>query len=147
MTKQEYATQRLDPRWQKKRLEIMQRDGFKCRACESSDKTLSVHHAYYVTGRKPWEYPCFSLRTLCDGCHKDEHSPKSEPDEIHTPLTEWEDQIDWIFGGDIDLAWTHWPLAVEIQKAADHGIDRRWLFEYLAECTKAYVMKEMAVRP
>ena len=59
-----------DPRWQRKRLEVMERDGFKCAECGATDKTLNVHHTYYAKGAAPWEYDCWSLRCLCDSCHK-----------------------------------------------------------------------------
>lgn len=58
------------PEWQKKRLEIMQRDGFSCKRCGSKDDTLNVHHGYYLKDHKPWEYPNQSLHTLCEICHK-----------------------------------------------------------------------------
>jgi hypothetical protein len=59
-----------DPRWQKKRLEIMQRDEFACRRCYDESTTLNVHHSYYERGLSPWEYPDFSLWTLCEPCHE-----------------------------------------------------------------------------
>lgn len=65
-----YSQKLRDPRWQKKRLEIFERDGWKCFGCESKDKTLNVHHKYYVVGRDPWEYPDFCYVSLCDTCHR-----------------------------------------------------------------------------
>lgn len=59
----------LDPRWQIKRLEIMQLDAFKCRVCESKTKTLHVHHLYYISGNDPWDYPNDALVTMCKDCH------------------------------------------------------------------------------
>lgn len=64
-----YSELLRDPRWQKKRLEIMQRDNFRCLQCGSKVKTLNVHHQYYVKGRSPWEYGNDSLLTLCEDCH------------------------------------------------------------------------------
>src|SRR5690606_29637791 len=58
-----------DPRWQKKRTEILNRDHFRCRCCESPHNTLHVHHMYYLKGRMPWEYEDDSLITLCEHCH------------------------------------------------------------------------------
>lgn len=74
MTKIDYAALRLDPRWQRKRLEIMGRDHFKCLHCTDGKSTLNVHHAYYVLGRMPWDYPDFALETLCEVCHKKEQA-------------------------------------------------------------------------
>lgn len=59
------------PNWQRKRLEILARDGFRCDICETTETTLHVHHGYYEKGAKPWEYPEASLHTLCEKCHKD----------------------------------------------------------------------------
>lgn len=61
-----------DPRWQKKRLEIMERDGFACQLCGDEESTLNVHHGYYRRGAKPWEYPDETLHTLCEDCHDHE---------------------------------------------------------------------------
>lgn len=64
-----YAQQLLDPRWQKKRLEILERDGWRCCSCENDKDTLHVHHKYYVSHRFAWEYPDFCFQTLCSDCH------------------------------------------------------------------------------
>lgn len=66
-----YSDKLKDPRWQKKRLEILNRDGFRCLACGDTKNTLHVHHCYYVSKREPWEYPNESLLTFCAKCHKD----------------------------------------------------------------------------
>lgn len=68
--KNSYLEYYKDPRWQKKRLEVMQRDRFACRSCCSEDKTLNVHHCYYEDGKMPWEYENSSLMTLCEDCHE-----------------------------------------------------------------------------
>lgn len=59
-----------DPRWQRMRLDVMNRDGFACRRCANTEKTLNVHHTYYARGRKPWEYELESLICLCEDCHR-----------------------------------------------------------------------------
>lgn len=66
-----YAEKLLDPRWQRKRLEILQRDDFTCVMCNSKDQTLHVHHGYYDKKLNPWEYDSTSLWTLCEHCHKE----------------------------------------------------------------------------
>lgn len=73
MSTKTYAEKLKDPRWQKKRLEIMQRDDFKCTQCNSSKKTLHVHHRFYLKGSEPWEYENDALRTLCEQCHAIRH--------------------------------------------------------------------------
>lgn len=77
-----YAEQLRDPRWQKKRLEIMSRDGFRCRLCSSKTKTLNVHHNYYEPGQLPWEYEDSAFFTLCEDCHRDEEAEKNHLDRI-----------------------------------------------------------------
>lgn len=67
-----YAEMLKDPRWQKKRLEVMQRDGFRCQHCLSEDKPLQVHHLVYDKDKKPWEYDNNQLITLCEDCHQNE---------------------------------------------------------------------------
>jgi hypothetical protein len=57
------------PEWQRKRLEVMDRADFKCSRCSSHDKTLNVHHRFYLKGRKPWEYPDDVFVCLCEACH------------------------------------------------------------------------------
>jgi hypothetical protein len=69
----DYSKDLKNGKWQRKRLEIMKRDGFKCRLC-SEENELNVHHLYYILGNKPWNHPNNYLITLCEGCHKDEHA-------------------------------------------------------------------------
>lgn len=64
-----YAEKLKDPRWQKKRLEILEAAAFACEDCGNKDKELQVHHAIYVKGREPWEYNQNSLMCLCVDCH------------------------------------------------------------------------------
>lgn len=59
-----------DPRWQRKRLEIMERDRFSCQSCGNETSTLNVHHKYYLRGVSPWDYADAALITLCEPCHE-----------------------------------------------------------------------------
>lgn len=67
--KKSYAEKLKDPRWQQKRLLILQRDDWTCRICLNKNDTLNVHHAFYRRGLDPWEYPDHTLFTLCETCH------------------------------------------------------------------------------
>lgn len=69
-----YADDLKHPKWQRKRLEIMRRDGWACTACHANDKTLHIHHKRYIAGHKPWEYADVDLSTFCEECHKLYHS-------------------------------------------------------------------------
>lgn len=55
------------PKWQKKRLQILERDGWKCLACGDAESLLHVHHCAY--DGKPWEVDDALLQTLCESCH------------------------------------------------------------------------------
>ena len=83
--KKTYSEKLKDPRWQKKRLKILERDEFTCQSCFDSESTLHVHHRYYTQGAEPWEYPDSALQTLCEGCHQEEreHRPGAEAELIH----------------------------------------------------------------
>lgn len=64
-----YLEKLKDPRWQRCRLEVMERDDFACRHCGDRESTLNVHHTYYERGLQPWEYDRESLLCLCESCH------------------------------------------------------------------------------
>lgn len=64
-----YSDKLKDPRWQKKRLQILERDKWTCRACCSKENTLHVHHLFYIPKLEPWEIPDGLLVTLCCDCH------------------------------------------------------------------------------
>lgn len=65
----EYHRKLKDPRWQKKRLAILERDEWRCRMCGDDENTLHVHHRYYSNG-EPWEIDDKALVTLCADCHE-----------------------------------------------------------------------------
>lgn len=65
-----YSDNLKDPRWQKLRLKIMERDEFKCRQCLDDKEQLQIHHIKYIANKLPWEYPEELLETLCVDCHK-----------------------------------------------------------------------------
>ena len=48
----------------------MQRDNFTCQHCGCTDKNLQVHHLWYSSLKKPWEYDNNSYLTLCCHCHE-----------------------------------------------------------------------------
>lgn len=64
---QDYQKILKDPRWQRKRLEIYQRDKFTCQLCQDIRTTLCVHHEAY--NGNPWDVPNDCLKTLCAHCH------------------------------------------------------------------------------
>ncbi len=61
------------PKWQKKRLEILNRDNFTCKSCGDTETELQVHHKSYINGNDPWDYNDDNFETLCSKCHKTNH--------------------------------------------------------------------------
>jgi hypothetical protein len=66
----QYSELLKDPRWQKKRLEILQRDNWTCQICYDTESMLVVHHRKYLDNTLPWDYPNNILVTLCESCHQ-----------------------------------------------------------------------------
>lgn len=62
-----------DPRWQRKRLEVLESNDFECEVCGDGESTLHVHHKQYFKGREPWEYDRRQLAVLCESCHSENH--------------------------------------------------------------------------
>lgn len=60
-----------DPRWQRRRLEVMSAADFACQRCDAKDKTLNVHHVVYRFGAMPWDYDDSELHCLCEPCHRE----------------------------------------------------------------------------
>lgn len=69
-----YKDQIKHPKWQKRRLEIMEKDSFTCQICGDTTTTLNVHHLTYHKDRDIWDYEDWELITLCECCHENEHS-------------------------------------------------------------------------
>lgn len=65
-----YSEKLKNPKWQKRRLEIFERDDWMCQLCGNKQETLNVHHKYYEKGKDPWEYEDDALVTLCEYCHE-----------------------------------------------------------------------------
>ncbi len=83
-----YRKKLADPRWQKKRLEIFERDEFACQLCGATESTLHIHHKHYSNYHhdwaddgetapakvfdEPWTSLDDALVTLCKACHEEE---------------------------------------------------------------------------
>jgi len=67
-----YSQKLKDPRWQRRRLEVFERDNFSCVVCRCKTKELQVHHVDYIPGVDTWEYPLDMLMTLDVDCHKEQ---------------------------------------------------------------------------
>ena len=76
-----YKEQYLDPRWQKKRLEVLDRDEWCCQRCYDNESTLHVHHRYYIKKTAIWDYPLEAFLTLCEECHEYETTTRKASEE------------------------------------------------------------------
>lgn len=85
-----YAEQLRHPNWQRRRLQILERDGWMCTACLARDRELHVHHKLYVKGRLTWEYADDELRTLCKPCHDNWHAGEEHLKKLLAEIHPWE---------------------------------------------------------
>lgn len=69
-----YSDKLKSPKWQKKRLEILQLFNFCCLHCGDKENELHVHHKYYLKGNDVWDYPVDCFTVLCKDCHESEES-------------------------------------------------------------------------
>ncbi len=59
-----YSEKLKKPQWQKKRLEILQRDNFTCKLCGDTETQLHIHHLEYKDyNSDPWDI------AYCLDCH------------------------------------------------------------------------------
>jgi hypothetical protein len=76
-----YSEKLKDPKWQRKRLEILNRDNFTCQECFDKENMLVIHHKIYE-GSDPWDTCNEGLVTLCQDCHDSEHQRKKEDERL-----------------------------------------------------------------
>ena len=119
-----YAERLKDVRWQKKRLEILERAGWQCEDCGAAEGVcLNVHHQWYTSGAMPWEYENGCFVAVCEDCHKTReemkrfvaaHFPRLCPDlqyELHeivrSSLAEGV-ETDWMVALSVLSTMIHW---------------------------------------
>jgi 5-methylcytosine-specific restriction endonuclease McrA len=85
-----YSEKLQDPRWQKKRLKVMNRDKWLCLDCNESEKTLTVHHCRY--SGEPWEIEDKFLMTLCMDCHKSRQDDENDAKMMVAQISSLMDQ-------------------------------------------------------
>jgi 5-methylcytosine-specific restriction endonuclease McrA len=105
--KRTYWEKLKDPRWQKMRLQVLERDEFQCTQCGDKESTLHVHHGCYRKGAEPWEYPLETLHTLCETCHED---VQSELAKIHERLAFLPAELLYSVCNLIDGFQSAWPF-------------------------------------
>lgn len=92
-----YSDQLKSPKWQKKRLQVLNRDKFTCKLCKDTETTLHIHHIEY-TADFAWEEPIENLVTLCEHCHKEVEQIKNDIDFKDIKIYK---SIGWIDGSRI----------------------------------------------
>lgn len=79
-----YAEKLKHPKWQKKRLQVLNKYGFMCNMCWDDETELHVHHKSYLPNTDPWDYPITNFQVLCKNCHCIVEWAKQEGAEIIT---------------------------------------------------------------
>jgi len=64
-----YSDKLKHPKWQKKRLEILNRDSWACKYCSDTESQLHVHHLKYTT-KEPYDELSENLVATCQDCHR-----------------------------------------------------------------------------
>jgi hypothetical protein len=129
MSKLNYYELLKHPKWQKKRLEVLEAANFECTSCGSKEKTLHVHHRYYEKGLKPWEYPDHSLLCLCEDCHI-RYQEQKERLKFVIKFLDFAD-IEQLIGfakGLISQEYPDWDMDLSSWEEA-HGVALRWDIE------------------
>lgn len=111
MRNSDYARQYKDPRWQRKRLEIMQRDCFACVECGDKKSTLNVHHIRYLKDVPVWAHPPWLLVTLCESCHEAIHDGEPSTGErlyhVARSVGMTHDDFEWLEHAFFQCVYTH----------------------------------------
>ena len=94
MAEQSYSEKLRDPRWQKKRLEILEAARWKCEDCGTETDELQIHHCYYKKGAEPWEYTANTLMALCRLCHENRQEEEATTKEWLAVLMRFMDARD-----------------------------------------------------
>ena len=81
-----YSKKLSNPQWQRKRLEILQRDKWMCTCCHDATNELQIHHLDYIPGIEPQDYPDDMLTTLCINCHNKEQGREKMETHLATTL-------------------------------------------------------------
>ncbi len=73
-----YSDKLDHPKWQKRRLEVLEYARWRCQLCGDTETQLHCHHSYYQRNFEPWEYPEGSIIALCKNCHGIFHKNKGK---------------------------------------------------------------------
>ena len=133
-----YQDQLKSPKWQKKRLDILNLRGFKCEKCNCEENQLHVHHRFYLKNRKAWEYDNDVFQVLCHICHEKEH--KKEDSKIEQIIDK-----KWItFINYFELVYINDPSSFEYMCGLLYALNNKCNKEDL-ETISSVVNSEMAI--
>jgi hypothetical protein len=98
--KMTYSEQLRHPNWQRMRLKVFEKAGFKCQICGDDETTLNVHHKQYIKGRMAWEYDITNFDALCENCHESTHESKARIMDVLAcvPSVRWAEIADLLLG-------------------------------------------------
>lgn len=112
-----------DPRWQKIKSRVQERDHFICQYCGDDETSIHVHHMAYGKG-EPWEIDINLLQCLCKVCHKKITSFQKilKEENITVSLEHWENICTFssFAGDDID------PSSIHRLKYLHENMDGFW---------------------
>jgi hypothetical protein len=130
-TTSDFFAKYKNPRWQKKRLEVMNASGYECESCGDKDSTLNVHHKYYVNGRDPWEYDLNELECLCASCHAQAHEAERN---LKVAINQW--KLCGFFDPSVLSGFISGLMC--INKCANYDMYKPTSFEWFTGFMKAY---------
>jgi phage terminase large subunit GpA-like protein len=135
-----YSEKLKDPRWQKLRLLVFNRDKWKCKKCGDKNTTLNVHHIEYNQGAEPWDYPMQNFVTLCEHCHLEVEELKSEAHISDVNII----KIDgWGKGGRLVMFSTNEKTVFKFYNA-ENEININLLFDnHTSEQIKSFITKSL----
>jgi hypothetical protein len=140
-----YAQKLKDPRWQKRRLHILEQRGWKCERCRDDKTTLHVHHKKYRG--QPWEALDHDLEVLCEPCHSGKHGKANSTKRFSVycagkiGISDWRHRLfDLQFGEGYESLWASQdgliqvsyagPYFADSQHGSAHGQNTHGRFDY-----------------
>lgn len=69
--------------WEDRRKQVLDRDGYECQKCGTTDTTLHVHHVTPIS--EGGSHRLSNLETLCERCHAKEHPVQTT---LHSALAQ-----------------------------------------------------------
>lgn len=143
-----YAQQLKDPRWQRRRLERLNKAEFRCELCFSETTELHVHHSEYFKGRMAWEYEDHELEVLCKDCHVSHHqleeSIKRATVDGHFNGHFLAGVVAGFLEANFDLDGTHSILESDAYADARHLGHIAYLYFYSSAASKKAAVKALA---